>query len=60
LSTIHNPLSHASTETLSGASTDELLLELRRRIIAAPRPRHNTWDEWDGGRDPQGDWPDEG
>ncbi len=28
------PLSHASTDALSRASTEELLLELRRRIIA--------------------------
>jgi hypothetical protein len=45
---------------LSQVPTEELLLELRRRIIA-PRPRrHNTWDDRDGGLDPQGDWPEEG
>jgi hypothetical protein len=37
-------------------STEELLLELRRRIIT----RHDTWDDWDGGLDPHGDWPEEG
>ena len=47
----HNPLSHASTE--------ELLLELRRRIIAPRDRRHETWDDW-GDLDPQGDWPEEG
>ena len=57
--TTHNPLAHTATEAPSHASTEELLLELRRRIIA-PRDRHNTWDDWDGGLDPQGDWPDEG
>ena len=44
---------------LSNASTEELLLELRRRIIAPSRRRHDTWDDWDGGLDPQGDWPKE-
>ena len=45
---------------LSRASTEELLLELRRRIIAPRDRRHNTWDDWDGGLDPQGDWPEQG
>jgi hypothetical protein len=36
-------------------STEELL-ELRRRIIA---PR-DTWDDWNGGLDPHGDWPKRG
>ena len=40
--------------------TEELLLELRRRIIAPRDRRHNTWDDWDGGLDPHGDWPEEG
>ena len=44
---------------LSQASTEELLLELRRRIIAPRDRRHDTWDDWDGGLDPQGDWPEE-
>jgi hypothetical protein len=43
---------------LSQVPTEELLLELRRRIIA-PR-RHEGWDNWDGGLDPGGDWPEEG
>jgi len=30
----HNPLAHTATEAPSRASTEELLLELRRRIIA--------------------------
>ena len=57
------PLSHACvrpTDALSRASTEELLLELRRRIIAPRDRRHETWDDWDGGLDPHGDWPDEG
>jgi hypothetical protein len=58
--TTHNPLSHASTEALSHAPTEELLLELRRRIIAPRERRHETWDDWDGGPDPHGDWPEEG
>jgi hypothetical protein len=56
----HNPLSHTATEARSRASTEELLLELRRRIIARRDRRHNTWDDWDGGLDPHGDWPEQG
>ena len=41
---------------LSHVSTEELLLELRRRIIA---PR-NARDDWDGGLDPHGGWPEQG
>ncbi len=44
---------------LSQVSTEELLLELRRRIIAPRNRRHNTWDDGDGGLDPHGDWPEE-
>ena len=43
---------------LSQVSTEELLLELRRRIIAPRDRQHNTWDDWDGGLDPHGDWPE--
>ena len=53
-------LSHAATDALSRASTEELLLELRRRIIAPRSRRHDTWDDWDDGLDPHGDWPEEG
>ena len=42
---------------LSQVSTEELLLELRRRIVA-PRGRRDNWDDWDGGLDPHGDWPE--
>ena len=45
---------------LSQASTEELLLELRRRIVAPRNRRHETWDDWDGGLDPHGDWPELG
>jgi hypothetical protein len=45
---------------LSQASTEELLLELRHRIIAPRTRRQETWDEWDGGLDPHGDWPEQG
>ena len=45
---------------LSQASTEELLLELRHRVIAPRTRRQETWDEWDGGLDPRGDWPEEG
>ena len=44
---------------LSQVSTEELLLELRRRIVA-PRGRRDNWDDWDGGLDPHGDWPEQG
>ena len=57
--TTHDPLAHAATEALSRASTEELLLELRRRIIAPRDRRHETWDDW-GGLDPHGDWPEQG
>ena len=51
-----------TTDALSRASTEELLLELRRRII---RPRHrrrrrrDTWDGWDD-LDSRGEWPEAG
>ncbi len=57
--TNHNPPSRTSTEALSHAPTEELLLELRRRIIAPRARRHEGWDEWDG-LDPQGGWPEQG
>ena len=57
--TTHNPLAHASTEALSRASTEELLLELRRRIIALHNRRSESWDDCDG-LDPRGDWPEQG
>ena len=58
--TTHNPLAHTATEAPSRASTEELLLELRRRIIAPHNRRHDTWDDWDSGLNPRGDWPEEG
>ena len=53
-------LRSTNPNALSQVSTEELLLELRRRIIAPRTRRHETWDDWDGGLDPHGDWPDEG
>jgi hypothetical protein len=44
-----------TTDALSRASTEELLLELRRRIIRPRDRRHDTWDDWDG-LDSRGDW----
>ena len=40
-------------------ASEELLLELRRRIIALRDRRHDTWDDWGGGLDPRGDRPKE-
>jgi hypothetical protein len=51
------PTTNANTP--SQVSTEELLLELRRRIIAPRDRRHDTWDDW-GGLDPHGDWPEQG
>jgi hypothetical protein len=55
-----NALRPTSPNALSQASTEEILLELRRRIIAPRTRRHDTWDDWDGGLDPHGDWPEQG
>ena len=52
--------SHAATDVLSRASTEELLLELRRRIIRPRERRYETWDDSDDGLDARGDWPEEG
>jgi hypothetical protein len=62
------PRYHSSSDALSRASTEELLLELRRRIIRSRERRRDTWDDWDSrdsqgdweGLDSRGDWPDEG
>jgi hypothetical protein len=63
------PRHHSYTaDALSRASTEELLLELRRRIIRPRDRRRDTWDDWDSpdswgnrdGLDSRGDWPDEG
>ena len=47
-----------TTDALSRASTEELLLELRRRIIRPRERRRETWDDWDG-LDSRGDRPEE-
>src|ERR1700757_3146265 len=49
-----------TTDALARASTEELLMELRRRIIRPRDRRYETWDDWDDGLEPQGDWPQEG
>jgi hypothetical protein len=46
-------------EALSRASTEDLLLELRRRIIRPRTRRRDSWDDGDG-LDWRGDWSDEG
>ncbi len=53
------PLAHTATDALSRTSTEELLLELRRRIIA-PRHARDVWEDC-GGLNPRGNnWPEEG
>ncbi len=54
------PPDHTAREALSRAATEELLLELRRRIVAPRDRRQNTWDDWVSGLDPHGDWPEQG
>ena len=55
------PRYHSFTaDALSRASTEELLLELRRRIIRPHDRRRDTWDDWDDGLDSRGGWPEEG
>jgi hypothetical protein len=51
-------LSHAAADALSRASTEELLLELRWRIIT-PREAREVWEDG-GGLRPRGEWSDEG
>ena len=54
------PRTYAYTaDALSRASTEELLLELRRRIIRPRHRPHEGWDDWDDGLDPHGSWPEE-
>ena len=55
--TAHHPLAPTSAnDVLSRATTEDLLLELRRRIVAPRDRRHDTWDD---GLDAHGDWPEE-
>jgi hypothetical protein len=55
------PRYHSYTaDALARASTEELLLELRRRIIRPRERRPETWDDWDDGLEPRGHWPEEG
>ncbi|MGA8253378.1 MAG: hypothetical protein WB989_22895 [Mycobacterium sp.] len=52
--------SFTTDDALADASTEELLLELRRRIIRPRERRHDTWDDSDDGLEPQAvDSPDE-
>ena len=62
------PRYHSVTDAPARASTEELLLELRRRIIRPRERRRETWDDRDGldsrgewnNVNSRGDWPDEG
>jgi hypothetical protein len=58
--TTHNPLAHTATEAPSRASTEELLLELRRRIIAPHNRRPEAGTTGTMGLTRTGDWPEEG
>jgi hypothetical protein len=53
------PASHAISDALSRVSTEDLLMELRRRIIAPRHRRQERWEDWDDGLDPYGYWPEE-
>jgi hypothetical protein len=63
-----NTLSRTRTEVVSRGPTEELLLELRRRIVRPRERRRDTWDDWDSrdsrgewdGLASRGEWPDEG
>src|SRR4029079_18234007 len=50
----------ANPNALSQVSTEELLLELRRRIIAPRDRRRERWEDWEDGLEAQGNWPEEG
>ena len=49
-----------TADTLSRASTEELLLELRRRIIRPRDGRRERWDYREDGLEAQGNWSEEG
>jgi hypothetical protein len=51
--------SFTTDDALARASTEELLLELRRRIIRPRNRRRDTWGDSDGGLEPQGYWSEE-
>ena len=51
--------SHTVTAALSRASTDELLLELRCRIIRPRDRRTARWDNWADSLEAQGNWSEE-
>ena len=55
----HRTLSDSGTEVISRASSEALLLELRRRIIRSRHRPHEGSDDWDDGLDPHGSWPEE-
>ena len=45
-----------TSDALSRVSTEELLLELRRRIVRPRERRREPWGDWDDGLDSRGDW----
>jgi hypothetical protein len=54
-----NTLTRTRAEVVCSAPTEELLLELRRRIIRPRERRRDTWDDWES-LDSRGDWPEQG
>ena len=48
-----------TTDALSRASTDELLLELRRRVIRPRGRRRERWDDSEDSLEAQGNWSEE-
>jgi hypothetical protein len=49
-----------NAQALAQVSSENLLLELRRRITTPRNRRPTTWDDWDDGRDPHGGWAEQG
>src|SRR6185312_838067 len=49
-----------TTDALSRASTEELLLELRCRILRPGDRRRERWDDWEDSLEAQGNWAQRG
>ncbi len=55
-----NRVADFTADALAHASTEDLLLELRRRIVVPRRRHQESWDDWDDGLKPYGRWTEEG